>query len=63
LIVIGGGVSEIGAPFFNRLREETKRRTMPLFYNGVRSEPAIMGNQSGMIGAALQLCEYGGEEL
>jgi len=59
-IVIGGGVAEIGKPFFERLRETTRRRTMPSLFGGVRIEPAVVGNRSGMIGAALQVWEYGG---
>ncbi|MBO9607759.1 MAG: ROK family protein [Paenibacillaceae bacterium] len=61
LIVIGGGVADIGEPFLGPLREETKRRTMPALFAGVRIEPAVVGSKSGMIGAALQLWEYGSE--
>lgn len=59
LIVIGGGVADIGEPFLELLREETKRRTMPALFAGVRIEPAVVGSKSGMIGAALQIWEYG----
>ncbi|GIP40170.1 glucokinase [Paenibacillus sp. J31TS4] len=57
VIVIGGGVAEAGAPFFDRVREETTRRCMASFLDGVRIVPAYQGNWSGMIGAALQLWE------
>lgn len=62
IIMVGGGVADIREPFFRRLREETERRTMGSMLAATRIEPAVMGSRSGMIGAALQVWEYG-EEL
>lgn len=61
VIMVGGGVADIGEPFFRRLREETDRRTMGPHSGTVRIMPAVMGSRSGMIGAALQVWEYGEE--
>lgn len=58
VIVIGGGVSEAGETFLARVREETEKRTMPSFMEGLRICKAYRGNLSGMIGAALQCWEY-----
>lgn len=58
VIVIGGGVADTGDAFFTRVREETSRRAMPSFAEGVRIVPAYQGNWSGVIGAGLQLWEY-----
>lgn len=58
VVIIGGGVTEAGEKFMNRVREEVSRRTMRSFLEGLRIEPAFQGNLSGMIGAALQVWEY-----
>lgn len=59
LIVIGGGVAEAGEPLFEGIRKEVSRRSMPSMAEGVRIEAAYQGNLCGMIGAALQVWEYG----
>lgn len=59
VIVIGGGVAEAGEILFDRIRSEVATRTMPSMLDGVRIEAAYRGNASGMIGAALQVWEYG----
>lgn len=58
-VVIGGGVAEVGEPLFAPLREQVARRTMPSMLAEVRIEQACMGNKSGMVGAAMQIWEYG----
>lgn len=57
VVVIGGGVAEAGEPFFERVREETAKRCMKSFMENVRIVQAHQGNDSGMIGAALQVFE------
>ncbi|MDQ8735173.1 ROK family protein [Paenibacillus sp. LHD-38] len=59
VIVIGGGVAEAGEPLFEGIRREVNRRSMPSMLEGVRIEAAYRGNLCGMIGAALQVWEYG----
>jgi glucokinase len=57
LIVIGGGVSEVGEAFLSRVREETQKRAMPSMYAGVRIEASYQGNLSNMIGAGMLVWE------
>ncbi|WP_339247600.1 ROK family protein [Paenibacillus sp. FSL F4-0243] len=59
VIVIGGGVAEAGELLFEGIRREVATRTMPSMLEGVRIEAAYRGNSCGMIGAALQIWEYG----
>ncbi|OMD51714.1 hypothetical protein BSK51_13200 [Paenibacillus odorifer] len=59
VIVIGGGVAEAGELLFEGIRREVATRTMPSMLEGVRIEAAYRGNFCGMIGAALQIWEYG----
>jgi glucokinase len=57
LIVMGGGVSEVGEVFLSRVREETQKRAMPSMYAGVRIEASYQGNLSSMIGAGMLVWE------
>lgn len=59
VIVIGGGVAEAGEILLDGVRREVKSRTMPSMLDNVRIEAAYRGNSCGMIGAALQIWEYG----
>ena len=59
VIVIGGGVAEAGEILLDRIRREVASRTMPSMLEDVRIEAAYRGNSCGMIGAALQIWEYG----
>lgn len=59
VIVIGGGVAEAGELLFEGIRREVATRTMSSMLEGVRIEAAYRGNSCGMIGAALQIWEYG----
>lgn len=51
-ILIGGGISAVGAPLVAAIRDEAHRRTMP--YNLRHTEFALagLGNDAGIIGAA-----------
>ncbi|WP_340008827.1 ROK family protein [Paenibacillus sp. FSL K6-0276] len=59
VIVIGGGVAEAGGLLFEGIRREVTTRTMPSIQSNVRIEAAYRGNSCGMIGAGLQIWEYG----
>lgn len=52
IVVIGGGVSRIGEPLFAPLRAEAERRTVPGIRGRIRIEPAGLGQDSGVLGAA-----------
>lgn len=54
-IVIGGGVADIGQPFFDRIRIELGKRAMPSMGRHARVCPSFLGNRSAMVGAAALL--------
>lgn len=58
VIVIGGGVAEVGAPLLDKVRAATQSKTIPSFYETVRMTGAYRGNRAGMIGAAMLHWEY-----
>ncbi|WP_239616903.1 ROK family protein [Cohnella mopanensis] len=58
VLVIGGGLADIGEPLLRRIEEETRKRAMPSFLSGVKIVPSSSGNHGGMIGAAMQLWAY-----
>ncbi len=55
VIVVGGGVSHLGPPFLDLVRRSMRRRLMPGTWSGraPRLEPAILGEEAGLVGAAL----------
>ena len=55
VIVIGGGVSRIGDPLFERLRKETPKRTINQFASETPIVPAALGADVGIIGGAAPL--------
>jgi glucokinase len=57
-VILGGGVSEAGEPFFEALREQVKLRTYPSMWQTARLVPAGIGVHSGVIGAAAQIWFY-----
>jgi glucokinase len=52
IIVIGGGMSQIGEPLFARLRREIPFRTINQFAAETPVVPARFGNNAGIFGAA-----------
>ncbi|MCU1276280.1 MAG: glucokinase [Bryobacterales bacterium] len=52
VIVIGGGVAQIGEPLFSRLRRITPARTINQFASETPIVPAQLGSDAGIIGAA-----------
>ena len=50
-VVIGGGVSLMGPPFWDRLRREVTARSMPVFAPGVEVVRAQLGEDVVVIGA------------
>jgi len=52
VIVIGGGVAQIGEPLFSRLRRITPGRTINQFASETPIVPAQLGSDAGIIGAA-----------
>lgn len=57
-VIIGGGVSEAGEPFFTALREATAQRTASAMWKATEIVPATVGVNAGVIGAAAQLWYY-----
>lgn len=52
MIVLGGGVSQIGAPLFDPIRESLRQHVMhPAYLEGLRIERAALGDDAGLIGA------------
>jgi len=51
LIVLGGGVPQAGALFFEALRNETEARVLPQFRGQVKIVPAGLGKDSVLLGA------------
>ena len=52
VVVIGGGVSQIGDPLFSRLREQVPGRSINPFAKETPIVPAILGPEVGIVGAA-----------
>lgn len=52
IIVIGGGISQIGKPLFSRLRRIVPERTINRFADRIPIVPAQLANNAGVIGAA-----------
>lgn len=50
-VIIGGGVSQMGALFWNTLRDQISLRTLPLFRSRVEIAPAELGEDVVVIGA------------
>lgn len=53
LVVFGGGLSVLGQPFVDRIRERADARSLPFLSAGCRLTLARLGNDAGMIGAGL----------
>jgi glucokinase len=53
LIVIGGGLSNIGDMLLKPAYDEAKRRAFPQIYQAVRFARAELGDDSGLLGAAI----------
>ncbi|SHJ97909.1 ROK family protein [Paramaledivibacter caminithermalis] len=51
LIVLGGGISAQGKPFFDDLNELFKNRVMPSYGEYTKIVPAQLGNDAGILGA------------
>ncbi len=53
VVVIGGGLAQAGEPLFARVRAAVGRYALPSHRRGLRIAPAGLGEQAGVIGAAL----------
>lgn len=58
VVVLGGGVSNLGDRLFDPIKEEVKKRALPEAVEGLRIVKAQLGDNAGVIGAArsLMLC-------
>ncbi|MFQ5956142.1 MAG: ROK family protein [Candidatus Brocadiales bacterium] len=55
VVVIGGGVSKIGDPLFDPIREEVEKRAFTQAVEGLKIVKAELGDNAGAIGAAKAL--------
>jgi glucokinase len=53
LIVFGGGLSALGQPFIDQIRDRANARSLPFLSAHCRLTLARLGNDAGMIGAGL----------
>jgi len=58
VVVVGGGLADVGEPLLRRIEEETRKKTMHSFYPDMGIRLSSNGNRSAMIGAAMQLWAY-----
>lgn len=59
LVVLGGGVAQIGDLLFDAVRETVRRRVQMFPVDDVRIEPSLLGARAGMLGG-LALAALGG---
>lgn len=57
LVIIGGGVAEAGDLLFNPIRETVRKRALPLSAETAKIVPAMLGEDAGVIGAAILALE------
>ncbi len=57
IIVFGGGVFGPATRFIDRIRVEMERWAQPVSVKQVRLEPAVLGNEAGLAGAAFLALE------
>jgi glucokinase len=57
IIVLGGGLTNFGAPLFERLRAETPRRTINQFAGSTPIVPAALREHTGIVGAAVTVIQ------
>ncbi|MEK7821527.1 MAG: ROK family protein [Planctomycetota bacterium] len=55
MIVLSGGVTNLGEYLFGPLREEVKKRALPKAVEGLKIVKAELGDNAGVIGAARTL--------
>ena len=54
IFVLGGGVSQIGEPFFTPIREAMQKYVIhPSYLEGLRIVPAALGDDAGLVGAMI----------
>ena len=51
MIIIGGGVSEAGKPFIEKIYRACQERAMPVSFKNVEIVGATLGNRAGILGA------------
>ena len=62
VVVLGGGVAEMGAILFDRVRESVRQRVRMIPADLIRIEHSQLGEQAGLLGAiALASRGYGSE--
>jgi predicted NBD/HSP70 family sugar kinase len=54
MVVVGGGVAQIGDLFLQPIREAVHRRSLPAAARNVRITTAVLGRQSSSMGAVIE---------
>lgn len=57
IVVIGGGVAQVGKKFMRLIEKETKKRGFPAITEDLKIVQAKLGNDAGFIGAAILAAE------
>lgn len=57
LILLGGGVTEIGDIYLARVRQTVLRRSLPLATRALRIERSPLGDRAGLMGAAFMVVD------
>lgn len=63
IIVIGGGVSQIGEPLFAPIRAAVREFCIPPYWEHLQIVPAAFGENVGLVGAAALVVTAGGSDL
>jgi predicted NBD/HSP70 family sugar kinase len=54
LVVLGGGVAQIGDLFLEPIRQAVQKRSLPASVQAVRITTAVLGRRSSSMGAVIQ---------
>ncbi len=59
MVVVGGGVAQIGDLFLEPVRREVQRRSLPASVRAVQITTALLGRRSSILGAVVQALSIG----
>ncbi|MFA4986681.1 MAG: ROK family protein [Candidatus Brocadiia bacterium] len=57
VIIVGGGIANAGIPLFDALKFGISRAMMPAMRGGIEVRAASLGNEAGLLGAAIMALE------
>jgi len=59
MVVVGGGIAQAGDILFDPIRRTVKSRAIPWAVDACRIVPAMLGDDAGIVGAAVQARDEG----